>query len=518
MKNHRLLKISLIALSTLLPLLMTSCKKEPNTAPVATFTISPSFGTTSTVFTFDASGVSDLEDPVAELMVRWDWESDSVFDTEFSTVKVIDHQFTSGATYYISVEVKDTEGKTSRYTDFVKVNWTNRPPKAALHITPESGYLQDIFRYDGSAVSDAEDKNAALRVRFDYDGDGTWDTEYSTEKVTAHQYYEAGTFAVRLEVIDTGEATDIEEVTLVVGGTNQPPEAPGNPGPAHQSTNITTRVILTWTCSDPDEDSLKYDIYFGESAVPSLYKSDVSGARYALFPLDFNRTYYWQVAVRDPYQHEMAGPVWSFSTHAPQYEMSSFTDNRDGKAYKTVKINDRIWMAQNLNLGTMINASTGGKYGDGYQRDSARAEKYCYKNDEAYCEIYGGLYQWDKAMGFVTLEGATGICPSGWHLPTDAEWHELAVFLRPQDGEDLAGDDLVWGSKSGFEALFSGYLIFAERKFYDNDQGGYFWSSTINPNINHLALGRSVFRSSTSFQQDTFQRVSGLPVRCIKDY
>jgi uncharacterized protein (TIGR02145 family) len=175
-------------------------------------------------------------------------------------------------------------------------------------------------------------------------------------------------------------------------------------------------------------------------------------------------------------------------------------------------------MAQNLNVGTMINASNGGKYGDGYQRDSARAEKYCYKNDPVYCDLYGGLYQWDKAMGFTTNEGTTGICPVGWHLPTDAEWHELVVFLQPEDGEAKAGDDLVWGSGSGFEGLFSGYLIFAERKFYDADQGGYFWSSTLNPQINHLALGRSVFRSKSAFQQDTFQRVSGLPVRCIKDY
>jgi uncharacterized protein (TIGR02145 family) len=518
MKKHRLLKISLITLSALIPLFFTSCEPDVNEAPVATFTINPSYGTTATVFTFDASGVTDVEDAAASLMVRWDWESDSIFDTEFSTTKVIEHQFSSGATYYISVEVKDTKGKTNRFTDFVKVNWSNRPPQAALHITPERGFLQDIFRMDATAVSDAEDKNAVLQVRFDFEGDGTWDTEYSTVKVVAHQYTVAGTYPVKLEVKDTGDATDEEIVSLIVGGVNQPPEAPKDPAPVNSATNISTQLVITWTCSDPDTDSLTYDIYFGESENPPLLESDISGAQYSLKPLAFDKTYYWKVVAADPYQHEAVGQVWSFSTNASTYEMSSFTDARDGKVYRTVTINDKIWMAQNLNIGTMIHASTGGKYGDGYQKDTARAEKYCYKNDPAYCEIYGGLYQWDKAMGFTTTEGATGICPVGWHLPTDAEWHELAVYLQPQDGEAQAGTNLVWGSKSGFEALFSGYLIFAERKFYDTDQASYFWSSTLNSGFNNLALGRSIFRSKPGFQQDTFQRVSGLPVRCIKDY
>lgn len=518
MKKHRLLKISLITLSALIPLFFTSCDPKVNEAPVARFTIDPSFGTTATIFTFDASGVTDVEDPAASLVVRWDWESDSIFDTEFSTTKIIEHQFSSGATYYITVEVKDTDGSTNRFTDFVKVNWSNRPPVAALHITPESGFLQDIFRMDASAVSDAEDKNAVLQVRFDFEGDGTWDTEYSTTKVIGHQYTVAGTYPVKVEVKDSGGATDEETVSLTVGGTNQSPEIPKDPVPANAGSNISTQVVLAWTCIDPDNDSLSFDLYFGESENPPLFAGDVSGAQYAMAPLAFDKTYYWKIVASDAYQHEVTGPVWSFSTNAPIYEMSSFTDGRDGKVYKTVKINDKIWMAQNLNIGTMIHATTGGINGDGYQKDTTRAEKYCYKNDQAYCDKYGGLYQWDKAMGFRTVEGATGICPVGWHLPSDAEWHELAVFLQPDDGEDLAGNDLVWGSRSGFEALFSGYLIFAERKFYDADQAGYYWSSTLNPQINHLALGRSIFRSKPSFQQDTFQRVSGLPVRCIKDY
>ena len=94
MKGLTLLRISLITLSTLFAVLLHSCKPESNTAPTAIFTIAPAFGSVDSTFTFDASGVSDVEDPVANLQVRWDWESDSVFDTEFSTTKIIKHNST----------------------------------------------------------------------------------------------------------------------------------------------------------------------------------------------------------------------------------------------------------------------------------------------------------------------------------------------------------------------------------------------------------------------------------------
>ena len=77
MKKNMLVRISLITLSMISLQFLHSCKEEPNTAPVADFTITPSYGTTDTNFTFDASTSTDLEDPVELLQVRWDWESDS---------------------------------------------------------------------------------------------------------------------------------------------------------------------------------------------------------------------------------------------------------------------------------------------------------------------------------------------------------------------------------------------------------------------------------------------------------
>ncbi len=174
-------------------------------------------------------------------------------------------------------------------------------------------------------------------------------------------------------------------------------------------------------------------------------------------------------------------------------------------------------MAQNMNAGTMIKASDGGDYNDGYQKDNDKTEKYCYQNDEKNCGIYGALYQWDEGMEFSEAINARGICPSGWHVPNVDEWKELRLFFEEDMGVS-AGEQLMWGGKSGFEMLLTGYLIFAERKFYDGGNAGYAWSSTINPDINHLSMGRSVFDGKLDFQEDTFQRVSGLPIRCLKNY
>ncbi|MCK5821548.1 MAG: hypothetical protein KAH17_06675 [Bacteroidales bacterium] len=518
MKLKQVVTISLITLLFLSPVFFQSCDDKHNTVPTALFTISPSYASVDSTIVFDASEVRDIEDPSEELEVRWDWESDSVFDTEFTTNKITEHIFLVGGTYYITLEVRDTKGLTKRKTDFLRVAYKNRAPHANFVVNPESGYLQDIFILDASSCSDAEDDNNSLKVRWDFEGDGTWDTEFSTEKIAEHQYTSSGDYDIQLEVVDSKGLTDINSFTLVVGGTNQEPEAPQNVFPANDNNTVTTRCLLEWTCNDPDSDELVFDVYFGSSDNPPKVASDISGFSYLCLPLEFTSDYFWKIVAKDPYEHIVASEVWSFTTHTPVNEMSVMTDPRDGKKYKTVIINDRVWLAQNLNVGTMIHASTGGDMSDGYQRDNNKTEKYCYANKAENCDIYGGLYQWDEAMGHSENINAEGICPPGWHIPNVGEWRDLMLYYK----EDLgvpAGDNLVWGSKSGFEMLFSGYLIFAERKFYDSRQAAYVWSSNINPGtgLNHLSMIRSIFNDKPEFQEDTSQRRNGLPVRCVRN-
>jgi uncharacterized protein (TIGR02145 family) len=103
------------------------------------------------------------------------------------------------------------------------------------------------------------------------------------------------------------------------------------------------------------------------------------------------------------------------------------TDSRDGKSYNTVVIGTQCWLAQNLNVGTRI-------AGTASQANNGIIEKYCYSNNEDNCSIYGGLYQWTETMNYTTSSnsnpsGRQGICPTGWHLPSDAEWCQMETFL-----------------------------------------------------------------------------------------
>ena len=189
----------------------------------------------------------------------------------------------------------------------------------------------------------------------------------------------------------------------------------------------------------------------------------------------------------------------------------------DGKTYNTVQIGDQCWIKENLNIGTFI-------AGTSEQTDNDIIEKYCYNNDTANCSIYGGLYQWNEIMKYSTTEGAQGICPSGWHIPTNAEWDTLGTYLG---GTTVAGRALKetgtdhWNSpntgatnSSGFTALGSGNR-YPDFNFYALKDDGYFWSST------EYSTDRSMFRkltySSSGIVSYHDNKDMGLPVRCLKN-
>ncbi len=83
-----------------------------NETPQASFTVSPSSGDTTIVFKVDASASSDKEDDAAELQIRWDWEADGSWDTDYSTLKTAEHKYSTDGTKRILLEVKDTDGQT----------------------------------------------------------------------------------------------------------------------------------------------------------------------------------------------------------------------------------------------------------------------------------------------------------------------------------------------------------------------------------------------------------------------
>ena len=95
----------------------------------------------------------------------------------------------------------------------------------------------------------------------------------------------------------------------------------------------------------------------------------------------------------------------------------------DGNEYHSIVIGDQIWLQENIKAL---------HYSDG----TAIPDVVSYDNNESNANIYGRLYTWDAAMDGMTSEGARGICPTGWHIPSAAEWNTLENYLG---GSSIAG-------------------------------------------------------------------------------
>jgi uncharacterized protein (TIGR02145 family) len=195
----------------------------------------------------------------------------------------------------------------------------------------------------------------------------------------------------------------------------------------------------------------------------------------------------------------------------------------EGNSYKTVYIGTQQWMAENLKAS---------KYSDGtaipnitdnteWQYNNTAAWSY-YNNNVANNAKYGKLYNWYAVSP--TLNGNKNVCPTGWHVPTDAEWTVLTDYLG---GENVAGGKMKevgttsWNSPnknatntSLFSALPGGYRI--NNGIYDNVGGyGNWWSSTeINTSY---AWDRDLsYIGGVAKRYNTNER-SGLSVRCLRD-
>jgi uncharacterized protein (TIGR02145 family) len=94
----------------------------------------------------------------------------------------------------------------------------------------------------------------------------------------------------------------------------------------------------------------------------------------------------------------------------------------EGITYNTILIGAQCWLKENLNLGVQIDGLSN-------PSDNGIVEKYCYDDLDSNCELYGGLYQFNEMMGYSTEPGSRGICPEGWHIPTDSEWCSLSLFV-----------------------------------------------------------------------------------------
>ena len=195
----------------------------------------------------------------------------------------------------------------------------------------------------------------------------------------------------------------------------------------------------------------------------------------------------------------------------------------------TITIGTQTWMANTLDVGTMITGATN-------MTNNSILEKYCYDDLPANCVTYGALYQWDEMMQYVTTAGTQGVCPTGFHLPTDDEWKTLEMelgmsqaqadgtgFRGTDQGSQLAGNEPLWtnGSldqdanfgTSGFAALPGGFRNISGL-FGHQSLIAYFWSSSESGGS---AWVRPLDFTNPKVFRGVISKSNGFPVRCVQD-
>lgn len=219
------------------------------------------------------------------------------------------------------------------------------------------------------------------------------------------------------------------------------------------------------------------------------------------------------------------------SYQAADLVQNGFTDPRDGNHYKVIKIGNQIWMAENLRYLPEVSAAATGSasvpyyYVYGYNGTNEAAAKAT-----ANYSTYGVLYNWAAVMAGASSSstnpsGVQGICPPGWHIPSDEEWTQLSVYLG---GSTIAGGKLKetgtshWSgtnagatNSSGFTALPGGYRD-DTGAFKDYLVTGGWWSTTVEDDTAN-ALSYIMYYHVASTYRYKFAKQWGFAVRCIKD-
>jgi len=192
----------------------------------------------------------------------------------------------------------------------------------------------------------------------------------------------------------------------------------------------------------------------------------------------------------------------------------------EDQEYLTVLIGNQCWMKENLNVGEFIPIDT-------TPTNNNIIEKYCWNNFPDSCDSWGGLYTWHEVMEYSTIPGVQGICPAGWHIPTDGDFEILAGFLG---GSQVAGGKVKetglvrWSNpntdatnESGFTAIGAGYWgYFNNKSFSALREGGSHWTSTTTV-VSTDAWGWAARYDQPWFSKYYYIKYFAISVRCLKD-
>jgi uncharacterized protein (TIGR02145 family) len=311
------------------------------------------------------------------------------------------------------------------------------PPVTNLIVTPLSGNIKTIFDFDASQSIDPDGITQLLESRWDFEGDGVWDTGFQKGLVSAHQYKQSGEYNPTVEIRDPQGLTSTKKATI--------------------------EIVLN----------------------------------------------------------------------------QQFTDPRDGKVYPLVRFGKLWWFARNLDYGALIGS-------DVSQTNNGIVEKYRFPGDDP-DSLFGGLYTWDEAMAYSLHEPNTGICPTGWRIPTESDWKNLmSFFVDPSQPrfpaywisncrfvpdqwvpfQNYFATGAIWKllketGGTGFDAILVGYRDpegrFGSSDYYFQGETASYWTSSTDS----IWAIRNRFIVSLTHEGNVFQfadnRKFAFSIRCVKN-
>ena len=241
--------------------------------------------------------------------------------------------------------------------------------------------------------------------------------------------------------------------------------------------------------------------------------------------LEPNTTYYLRAYAANKKYEIGYGDVIAFTTLDWNHQFGTFTDPRDDNVYKTIAIGEQVWMAENLRyLPSVVgrdNKFITIPYYYVYRYDGTSVEE---AEATTNYNTYGVLYNWSAAMAGAEYSqenpsGVQGVCPVGWHLPSNAEWEELTDNLT---GMDIGGRLKETGTtnwkapntgasnETGFTARPGGSAFYGTI-----GSVGYWW--TTNVKNDRYAFSYYLEYNYSHVRRYSFDKEDGHSVRCVRD-
>ncbi|MDD4646309.1 MAG: PKD domain-containing protein [Bacteroidales bacterium] len=556
-----------------LTLLLAGCREEDKVhlPPQINCSPSPDNGLTTTVFKFDFSK-SFLDRPDQnELFFKWDWDNDGVWDTPFSDKIQFEHRYYIAGGKTTRVIMMDLNGLSDTTEFEIQVDQGYSKPQPKLAITPYTGNPFTWFTLDATGTKDDEDSIETLKFRWDFNGDGTFDTSFGDSAICKHQFTELGTIRPVVEVQDTmgltAQVAGKMEATIwdstIVADFNWTPAFPVTEDPiffdgslSHDSEFPDLPMQYKW---DWNNDRI-FETQFSDNPVADHSFKLITKQKVRLQVMNY-RGLINEVVKEVSVNHKNQPPVAVLDASSQGGNTDTkirfdLWDSRDLENSPTQLLSrwdwngDGVWdndYGNNVELFHVF--SEPGIYpvtvevtDEGGLTDTIMKNIYIgtgtnemdifidKRFDDYGYEYYGiakigGLWWFSKNMQYrrdssfsidygclYPSEKVGTICPDGWRIPSKSEWNQLL--------SQYSYEDLLPGGKSGFNAILAGMMNSRVKPKVLTGKGkyGHYWTATKPSGDGSLSTWIISFDNIKRQMQSGYQFTSwSYSVRCVKD-